>query len=99
MSKIKITDLTNDSSLVDLSLDEAAKVNGGYSGWSPNLYNDFLYGSLGSDSFSAYNLSQNRNRYTPEATLANGVNSNSFATFDRRVTGILNPLYGNGIRF
>lgn len=85
---MKINDLTNNSSFAELSSDEAAKVNGS-NGWYPNLSSDIFYNSLGYDSVSAYYLAQNPNRYTPEATLANGINSNSLAAFDRRVAGIM----------
>lgn len=85
---MKINDITNDSCFIDLSSDEAGEVNGG-NGWYPNLSNEIFYDSLGYDSIAAYYLGQNRNRYTPEATLANGIDSNSLAAFDRRVAGIM----------
>lgn len=85
---MKINDLANNSPFAELSSDEAAQVNGG-NGWYPNLSSDIFYNSLVYDSVSAYYLAHNPNRYTPEATLANGINSNSLAAFDRRVAGIM----------
>jgi hypothetical protein len=94
---MKIQDLpTNDSSFIELDLNEAADVGGG-NGWYPNLSDEIFYDSLGSDTVAAHYLGQNRNRYTPEATLANGINSDSLGAFDRRFTGTLGPLRMNGI--
>ena len=90
---MKINDLTNNSSFVELSSDEAAKVNGG-SGWHPNLFNDIFYNSLGSVSVPAYYLEQNRElltSYVPDFrdTGISGIEAN--------IAGILNPLIQAGI--
>lgn len=43
---MKIKDLTNNSSCIELSSDEAAKVNGGY--------DSYLFGNMNPDTFSTF---------------------------------------------
>lgn len=91
MSKIKLTELTNKSSLVDVDSNEAAEVSGG-NGWYPNLYNDTFYPSLGYNSIPAYYLNQNSfTGYEPNFS------NSGIAGIDANVSGILTPLYQNGV--
>ena len=87
MSKIKLTELTNNSSLVDVSLNEAAEVSGG-NGWYPSLSSDIFYGSLGFNSVPAYYLNQDSfTEYTPDFS------TTGISGIDANVAGILTPLY------
>ena len=85
---MKINDITSNSSFIELSSEEAAKVNGG-NGWYPNLFNDIFYGSLGSDTIVAHYLEQNQALLTSHIP---DFSTSGIAGIDANIAGILTPL-------
>ena len=86
---MKINDLTNDSSFIDLSSDEAGKVNGGgvAGGFS---YDDLMYifdGQLTSVTHGLDQIGGIGTEYVPDFSTSGiaGINAN--------VAGILTPLF------
>lgn len=91
---MKIQDLaTNDSSFIDVDLNEAANVRGGYS-WSPNDFNYNLEEQFGTSSLSTIYARQYPNRYTQTQPR---FNSSDLDGINRHVNGSLAPLRMNGI--
>jgi hypothetical protein len=90
---MKIQDLaTNDSSFIELNLNEATDVCGGGPGWSPMDFENSLTDSLdGFSSIMAYNLRRYPNTYAPR------FNSSDLDGINRYVNGSLAPLRMNGI--
>lgn len=90
---MKITDISN-SCLTEITSDEAANVNGG-SGFSPILFDEFFYGSLGSSTIATHSLKNNPNKYTLPGNYPNfqdSPGSVDFGAIDRHIVGGLSIL-------
>ncbi|MFM2314508.1 MAG: hypothetical protein RLZZ04_3784 [Cyanobacteriota bacterium] len=92
---MKIQDLaTNDSSFIELDLNEAADVCRGGSGWYPMEFHDNLEEEFGTSSLSTIYARQYQNRY---AQTQPRFNSSDLDGINRYVNGSLAPLRMNGI--
>ena len=92
---MKIQDLsTNDSSFIDVDLNEAANVRGGYD-WSPNDFNYNLEEQFGTSSLSTIYARQYPNRYAQTRP--------TYRSFDdtdrgmRNANAMVNILRDNGV--